>query len=156
MPVMPITCTYRSVVSTMHLNIPVAMTSRPETKQESTGGKATIVKLPAKRSASNPLRAKASNDKSPTIVTPIIMVRPDGAGEQAHSTPPGEMALQSPCLAGSYEGIALAKPPLVKEITVKMPKSKSLIHQGALAKTKDLTGPMQETPNYRNEGARTR
>ncbi len=37
-----------------------------------------------------------------------------------------------------------------------MPKSKSFIHQGALAKTKDLTDPVQETPTNRNEGAQTR
>ncbi len=37
-----------------------------------------------------------------------------------------------------------------------MAKSKSLIHQGALVKTKDLTNPVQETPNNRNEGAWTR
>ena len=64
--------------------------------------------------------------------------------------------LQSSCLAGEFKGIAPAKPPLVMEITIRMPKSKSLIHQGALTKTKDLTGPMQETPNNRNEGAQTR
>ncbi len=137
-----------------------------------------IVKLPAKHSASNLLQAKAANDESPTIVTPILTAghqsrhfplgtaavtnaRPDGTGEQTLSIPPGETAPQSPSLAGSYKGIALAKPPLVKEITVRLPKSKSLIHQGALEtamddrKTEDLTGPMQETPTNRNEGART-
>ena len=31
-----------------------------------------VVKLPAKRLASNPLWVKASNEKSPTIVTPIL------------------------------------------------------------------------------------
>ncbi len=42
------------------------------------------------------------------------------------------------------------KPPLVKELTIRLPKSKSLIHQGALKtatddkKTKDLNGPIQE------------
>ncbi len=49
----------------------------------------------------------------------------------------------------------MAKPPLVKEITIRIPKSKSLIHQGASAKTKDLTDPVQETPTTRNEGAQT-
>ncbi len=115
-----------------------------------------IVKLPAKRSASNPSQVKASNDKSPTIVTPIITVRPDGAGEQVLGTPPGETAPWSSSLAGGFEGIASAKPPLVTEITVRMPKSKSLIHQGALVKTKDLTDPVQETPTNRNKGAQTR
>ncbi len=109
-----------------------------------------IVKLPAKCSASNPSWVKALNDKSPTIVTPIITVRPDGAGEQVAPSeclaPPDQAAPWSPCLAGSYEGIASAKPPLVVEITVRLPKSKSLIHQGALAKTEDFTDPVQKTP----------
>ncbi len=47
------------------------------------------------------------------------------------------MALRSPCLAGSFEGIATAKPPLVKEITIWLPKCKSLEVQGALEPTKD-------------------
>ncbi len=47
------------------------------------------------------------------------------------------MALQSPCLAGSLKGIATAKPPLVKEITVWLPKCKSPEVQGALKPTKD-------------------
>ncbi len=90
------------------------MTSKPETKQESTVQDAmVVVKLPAKHSASNPLWVKASNDKSPTTVTPIIMVRLDGAGEQVPSTPPGEMALQSLCLSESFERIASAKPSLL-------------------------------------------
>ncbi len=50
----------------------------------------------------------------------------------------------------------MAKPPLVKENTIRLPKSKSLIHQGALAKTEDLTDPVQKTPTNRNDGARTR
>ncbi len=70
--------------------------------------------------------------------------------------PPDQAAPWSPSLAGSYKGIASVKPPLVLEITVRLPKSKSLIHQGALAKTKDLTDPVQKTPTNRNEGARTR
>ncbi len=37
-----------------------------------------------------------------------------------------------------------------------MPKSKSLIHQGALVKTEDLINPVQKTPTNRNEGAQTR
>ncbi len=58
--------------------------------------------------------------------------RPVGTGEQALNAPPAFTALQSPCLAGSFEGIALvetvdlaAKPPLGKEITVRLPKCKS-------------------------------
>ncbi len=145
-----------SVVINAHSNIPTIMTSRLETKQESTVQHTVIVKLPAKHSASSPSWVKALNDKSPTIVTPIITVQPDGAGEQVPSAPPDEMAPWSPRLAGSYEGIATAKPPPVMEITVRLPKSKSLIHQGALAKTKDLIDPVQETPTNRNEGAWTR
>ena len=84
------------------------------------------------------------------------MVRPDGAGEQTLSVPPGEMAPRSSSFAGGFKGMASAKPPLVMEITVRVPKSKSLIHQGALAKTEDLIDPVQQTPTNRNEGARTR
>ncbi len=87
MHIMPGGCTYISVVSTTHLNIPAAMTSRPETQQESIVWNAAIVKLLAKHSASSLLQVKASNNESPTIVTPIITVRLDGAGEQAPSTP---------------------------------------------------------------------
>ncbi len=82
-----------------------------------------------------------------------------GQGNKHLASPPGETAPWSPSLAGSYEGIASAKPPLVKEITVRLPESKSLIHQGALEtatdnrKTKDLIDPMQETPTNRNKGA---
>ncbi len=97
-----------------------------------------VVRLPTtKRSASNLLQAKVPNDKSPTIVTPIITDKPDGALDKAHSAPFDKAALRSPSLAGSYEGIALAKPPLVKENTVRLPKSKSLKHQGALDPTQD-------------------
>ncbi|PBK81681.1 hypothetical protein ARMGADRAFT_1091085 [Armillaria gallica] len=147
-----------SAVSTTHSNIPVtSQTDQKLSKNQTPGPDAIVVRLPtAKCSASNPLQVKASNNKSPTIVTPIITVRPDEAGKQALSAPPGKTALWSPSLAGSFEEIASAKPPLVKEITVRLPKSKSLIHQGALAKTEDLTGPVQETPTTRNEGTRTR
>ncbi len=115
-----------------------------------------VIKLPAKRSASNLLQAKAANDESTTILTSIVTAehqlrsplgefqtavtnaQPDGAGDQAPSTPLGKItALRSPCLAGSYEGIAMAKPPLVKEITVQLPKCKSPEAQEALAKTMD-------------------
>ncbi len=174
-------CTYISVVPTTHLNIPVTSQSDQKLSKNQTGEQygAMIVKLLAKRLASNPSWVKASNRESPTIVTPILMVGHqsrhfplgtaavtnawlDGAGEQTLSVSPGEMAPQSPSLAGSYEGIASVKPPLVKEITVRLPKSKSLIHQGALEtatdnrKTEGLTDPMQETPTTRNEGAPNR
>ncbi len=172
---MPNKCTYISVVSTAHLNISVTSQSDQKLSKNQTEDQQDamiVIKLPAKRSASNPSWVKAGNDKSPTIVTPSLTVehqsrhfplgtaavtnaRPVGTGEHTLSVPSGETALQSPSLTGSYEGIALAKPPLVKEITVRIPKSKSLIHQGASAKTKDLTDPVQETPTDRNEGART-
>ncbi len=87
------------VVTTAHSNIPV--TSQPDQKLSKNQPVqcAAIVKLPAKHLASSPLQVKASNDESPTIVTPIIMDKPDGAGEQAHSAPPGETAPWSPHLA---------------------------------------------------------
>ncbi len=66
------------------------------------------------------------------------------------------MAPQSSSLAGGFKGIASAKPPLVMEITIGIPKSKSLNQQGALAKTEDLTDPVQDTPTDRNKGAQTR
>ncbi len=68
-------------------------------------------------------------------------VQPDGAGEQAAPleclTPPDQAAPWSPYLEGSYKGIAMAKPPLVMENTVWLPKSKSLEQQGALEPTQD-------------------
>ncbi len=70
-------------------------------------------------------------------MTPIITARPDGALDKALSAPFDKTALRSPSLAGSYEGIASAKPPLGKENTVWLPKSKSLKHQGALDPTQD-------------------
>ncbi len=149
-------CTYISVVPTTHSNIPTTSQSDQEISKNHTGPQelAVVVKLVTKRLTSNPLRAKA-NDKSSTIVISIITAlpqsrpslgefqatvtneRPDGTGEQAPSAPPGEMALRSPCLAGSFEGIASVKPPLVKEITVWLPKCKSPEEQGALEPTKD-------------------
>ncbi|KAK0226783.1 hypothetical protein EDD85DRAFT_958544 [Armillaria nabsnona] len=45
--------------------------------------------------------------------------------EQAPSAPSDEAAPRSPCLAGSFEGIALVKPPLGTENTARTPKSKS-------------------------------
>ncbi len=153
---MPTSQAHTSVVNIAHSNIPAAMTSRQETKQELAVQHTVIVRLLTKHSVSNPSWVKALNDKSPTIVTPIITVRLDGAGEQMLSIPPGKTAPQSSSLAGGFEGIASAKPPLVMEITIRIPKSKSLIHQGASAKTKELIDPMQETPTNRNEGARTR
>ncbi len=75
----------------------------------------------------------------------------------------GNKHLASPLQNSSMElqlhwrirGNSYGETPLAKEITVRMPKSKSLIHQGASAKTEDLTDPMQETPTTRNEGAQT-
>ncbi len=71
------------------------------------------------------------------------------------SAPPGKMAPWSSSLTGGFKGIASAKPPLVMEITVRIPKSKSLI-QGASVKTEDLIDPVQKTPTNRNERAQTR
>ncbi len=138
-PIASYQCTYIPVVIPTHSNIPVTSQSDQKlSKNQITAPDIVVVRLPTtKRSASNPLQAKASDDKSPTIVTPIIMVRPDGAGEQAYTAPPDEAALWSPSLAGSYEDIASAKPPLVKENIIQLPKSKSLIHQGALETVKD-------------------
>ncbi len=154
--VTPDKCTYISVVTTAHSNIPTTSQSDQKLSKNHPGSQdaVIVVRLPAKRLASNPLRVKAANDKSPTIVIPILTAghqsrhfplgtaavtnaRPDGTGEQAPSTPPGEMALWSPCLAGSFEGIAAAKPPLVKENTVWLPKCKSPEARGALEPTKD-------------------
>ncbi len=115
-----------------------------------------IIKLPAKRSASNPLWVKVLNNKSPTIVTPIIIVQLDGVEEQMLSIPPDKTAPWSSSLTGGFKRIALVKPSLVMEITIEMLKSKSLIHQGASAKNKDLTNLMQKTPTNRNEGTWTR
>ncbi len=64
------------------------------------------------------------------------------------------MALRSPCLAGSFEGIALAetvdlaaKPPLGKEITVRLPKCKSpLPSMGALGPKPVYTKKIEDEP----------
>ncbi len=149
-------CTYISVVPTTHSNIPATSQSDQKLSKNHPGPQelVVVVKLPAKHLISNPLWAKANNE-SPTIAISIITVlrqsrpslgefqaavtneRLDGTGKQALSTPPGETALWSPCLTGSFEGIAAAKPPLVKEITVWLPKCKSPEAQGALEPTKD-------------------
>ncbi len=136
-PIASSQCTYIPVVITAHSNIPATLQSDQKLSKNQTSD-VVVVRLPmTKRSASNLLQAKASDNKSPTIVTPIITDKPDGALDKAHSAPFDEAALRSPSLAGRYEGIALVKPPLVKEITVQLPKSKSLIHQGALDSTQD-------------------
>ncbi len=152
-------CTYISVVSTTHSNIPMTSQSDQKLSKNHTGSQEpVVVRLPAGCSTSNLLQAKA-NDKSPTIVTPSITAlrqsRPPfgefqaavmnerlvGAGEQAPiGEPPGFTALWSPCLTGSFEGIATVKPPLGKEITVQLPKCKSPVRQGALGpKPDDIT-----------------
>ncbi len=114
-----------------------------------------------------------SECKSPTIATPSIMAlhqsrppttefqaavtneRPVWDREQALNTPPAFTALQSPCLAGSFEGIAVsqdswelaAKPPLGKEITVCLPKSKSpLPSSGALGPKPVCTKKIEDEP----------
>ncbi len=85
-----------------------------------------------------------------------------GQGNKHLVSPPGETAPQSSSLTGGFEGIATAKPPLAKKITVRLPESKSLIHQGALettmdnGKTKDLTDPVQEDPYHQEQGGPNR
>ncbi len=75
--VMPNKCTYISVVSTTHSNIPTTLQSDQKLSKNQAADQQDaeiVVKLLAKHLASNPLRAKAANDKSPTIVTPILTV----------------------------------------------------------------------------------
>ncbi len=150
------------------------MTSRPETKQESKQHAKVGLNpatQPAKCSASNSLRVKAANKKSPTIATPVIIAsltllcmptRPDGAGEQDKSLTPDHMAAWSSSLAGSIEGIALAKPSLGTQTTTQALESKSSFQQGAsvqdpeeepLKGNSNASNPVQETPNTMNEGA---
>ncbi len=66
--------TFSDCVSyTTHLNIPATSQSDQKlSKNQTVEQYAMIVKLPAKRSASNPLWAKALDKESPTIVTPIL------------------------------------------------------------------------------------
>ncbi len=149
-------CTYISVVPTAHSNIPATSQSDQKLSKNHTGSQEpVVVRLPAGPSTSNLLQAKA-NGKSPTIVTPSITVlrqsRPP-SGEfqgavtnkrlvrtegQAPSASTAFTALRSPCLAGSFKGIAMAKPPLGKEITVQLPKCKSPVPlQGALGPKPD-------------------
>ncbi len=126
----------------MHSNIPATLQSDQKPSKNQTEDQQDVeivIKLPTKHLASSPLWVKAVNNKSPTIVTPILMAehqlrhfplgttavtnaRLNGTGEQTLSVPPGKMAPWSPSLAGSCKGIASAKPPLVKEITVDEPR----------------------------------
>ncbi len=147
--------TYISVVSTAHSNIPATSPSNQELiKNHTESQEPAVVRLPAGPSTSNLLQAKA-NGKSPTIVTPSITAwhqseppttedqtnkRPVGTGEKALNAPPAFTALRSPYLVGSFEGITSdktvcldAKPPLGKEIIVRLPECKSPVpSQGAL------------------------
>ncbi len=91
MHVMPNKCTYISVVSTMHLNIPTTSQSDQKLSKNQTTDQQDamiVIKLLAKCSASNPLWAKAANNKSPTIVTPILAV-----GHQSRHFPLGTAAV---------------------------------------------------------------
>ncbi len=145
-------CTYISVVSTAHSSIPATSQSDQELRKNHTGSQEpVVVRLPAGPSTSNLLQTKV-NGKSPTIATPsitawhqsrppttefqatVMNARPVGMGELAFDAPSlAFTALRSPCLAGSFEEIATAKPPLGKEITVCLPKCKSpLPSAGAL------------------------
>ncbi len=168
-------CTHMLVVTTAHSNIPTTSQSDQELNKNHTGSQEpAVVRLPAGPSTSNLLQVKA-NGKSPTIVTPSITAlrqsrppttefqaavtneRPVGTGEQALNAPPAFTALRSPCLAGSFEGIAsvktvdlAAKPPLGKEITVQLPKCKSPVpSQGALGPKPDdaAIGKIEDKPD---------
>ncbi len=183
MPSLPASRTYStSVVTNVHLNIPACdLTTRQEAKEESKQNAEageTLAEPLAKRSASTSSQEKALNDKLPTIATPIIMARPDGAREQASDTSLDEAAPWenpeeapwSPSCTRSFEGIATVKPPLVMEFPALKPKSKSPAQQGAWVEettgkenpvpgeapskgTLSTNDPVQETPNDRNEGA---
>ncbi len=112
------------VVTTTHSNIPATSQSDQELTKNHTGSQEpAVVRLPAGPSTSSLLQVKA-NGKSPTIATPSITAlrqsrppttefqaavtneRPVGTGEQALNAPPAFTALRSPCLTGSFEGIA--------------------------------------------------
>ncbi len=150
--------TYMLVVTTAHLNIPATSQSDQKLSKNHTGSQEpAVVRLPAGPSTSNLLQVKA-NGKSPTIATPSITAlrqsrppmmefqaavtneRPVGTEGVVLSVSTAFTALRSPCLAGSFEGIALVetvdlamKPPLGKEITICLPKCKSpLPSMGAL------------------------
>ncbi len=82
--------------------------------------------------------------------------RPVGTGEKALNAPPACTALRSPYLVGSFEGITSdkticldAKPPLVKETIVRLPKCKSPVpSQGALGPKPDdaAIGKIEDEP----------
>ncbi len=75
------------------------------------------------------------------------MSGPVGTGEQVLSASSAFTALWSPCLTGSFEGIAMVKPPLGKEITVRLPKCKSpVLLQGALGLKPDDTKKIKDEP----------
>ena len=132
------------VVTTAHSNIPATLQSDQELIKNHTGSQEpVVVRLPTGPSMSSLLQVKA-NGKSPTIATPSIMAlcqsrppfKPEFQAAVTNGQPVGTegdmlsastafTALRSPCLAGSFEGIAsvktvdlAAKPPLGKEITV--------------------------------------
>ncbi len=74
MHIAPDKCTYISVVSTAHSNIPATSQSDQKLSKNHTGSQEpAVVRLPAGPLTSNLLQAKA-NGKSPTIVTPSITV----------------------------------------------------------------------------------
>ncbi len=166
-------CTNMLVVTTAHSNIPATLQLNQELIKNHTGSQEpVVVRLPAGPSTSNLLQVKA-NGKSPTIATPSITVlrqsrppfkpqfqaavtngRPVGTEGGTLSASTAFTALRSPCLAGSFKGIALvettniaAKPPLGKEITVRLPKCKSPIPSlGALGPKPDYTNEIKDEP----------
>ncbi len=163
------------VVTTAHSNKPATLQSNQELIKNHTGSQEpAVVRLPAGPSTSNLLQAKA-NGKSPTIATPSITAlrqsrppckpefqaavtngRPVGTEGDTLSASTAFTALWSPCLAGIFEGIALvetvdlaAKPPLGKEITVRLPKCKSPVPSlGALGPKPDnaAIGKIEDEP----------
>ncbi len=168
-------CTNMLVVTTAHSNIPTTSQSDQRLSKNHTGSQEpAVVRLPAGPSTSSLLQVKA-NGKSPIIATPSITAlrqsrppfkpefqaavtngRPVGTEGDTLSASTAFTALRSPCLAGSFEGIAsvktvdlATKPPLGKEITVRLPKCKSPVpSQGALGPKPDdaAIGKIEDKP----------
>ncbi len=157
------------VVTTAHSNIPATLQLDQELiKNHTVSQEPAVVRLPAGPLTSNLLQVKADG-KSPTIVTPSITAwhqaeppttgdqpneRPVGTGEKALNAPPAFTALRSPYLVGSFEGIPSdkticldAKPPLGKEIIVRLPECKSPVPSlGALGPKPVYTKKIEDEP----------
>ncbi len=143
---LPASQAYCTSVVNMHSNIPSRdFTTRNETKEELKQDVGTT--QPTKRSASNSSRAKAANDKAPTIVSSIITVKispsdslevhtmawlqPDGADKVLHADsgkaalPDGNVSPWGPSHAEDLEASALMKPPLRTESHARRSEFKS-------------------------------